>query len=186
MPPHIGCQFVASANKEAGRNIGAEGAQEHSTGYGKPETTTVNTISRAIRCGKSAREMQTTRARVCRACQLKMRSARQLSSTCSSRQAVSPRRWQGFGWMWQLLELFPRRTFDVFRPAMLVNCQINLRQYRCCAKTHRWPIKTNLIYWARAGFGNTLGKLVQTDYFCTPLENWKDIKELKSNLVDGL
>lgn len=141
MPPHIGCQFVASANKEAGRNIGAEGAQEHSTAYGKPETTTVNTISRAIRCGKSAREMQTTRARVCRACQLKMRSARQLSSTCSSRQAVSPRRWQGFGWMWQLLELFPRRTFDVFRPAMLVNCQINLRQYRCCAKTHRWPIK---------------------------------------------
>jgi len=33
------------------------------------------------------------------------------------------------------------------------------------------PLKTNLIYWARAGFGNTLGKLVQTNYFCTPLEN---------------
>lgn len=128
--------------------------------------TTVNTISKAIGSGKVS-QGNADDCLSCEpgewvgggwlgstGCQLKMRSARQLSSTC---QAIFSRALTELQ-IWQLLKLLLPRTFDVFSTRvvctkctggaeMFVDCQINLGQTKCRQKRIVGLLKTNLIYW---------------------------------------
>jgi len=140
-PIHFACQFVASANKEAGRKIYTyiRRTRRSILGTRKSQRRVSIQFSGQFEAEKSAREMQTTwdvGAFWLAECQLRRRAARQLSSAC---QPIFSKRWQGYryGNCWNY---FPGELLMCFGQKCLLTAE-SIYANRCWAKTHRWPIK---------------------------------------------